>query len=414
MGKPKCPLLGVHNRLNEAHKFWHDMLSGYQNPENFRISLNAAIQALRNVTFLLQSNKSTIPDFDEWYEKYRDAMKSDDILKWLHQARNIIVKQEDLELHSIASARVGAWGDVSRLEFQISPFITTEQIAKDLVRMHVVKAPEQIADHAILNVERKWVVNDLPNHELLDVIARGYKFFERLTADAHQQAELDLGICSSTYGTNHENPFAPCMSVTRDDRSANIKISTQKLFPKVEFDHINKESSKYRESVERYSKIEPPLPRHVDDLFEFVKVINERAKQMLAMDKGHNTIFIFCYPDGSYNPMEVRADDKSEQFILIRSVADQVRRTRANGVIAISEVWVIPENKRIGYKLPADHPEKEEALQVSAVSKNKVFILNTFFSRDESGNIFLGGTHEMELRMFNLMEPIIEALKSVG
>ena len=101
MEKSNCSLLGVHNRLNEVHKFWHDMLLGYQNPENFRISLNAAIQALRNVTFLLQSNKSTISDFDEWYEKYRDVMKSDEILKWLHQARNIIVKQEDLELHSV-------------------------------------------------------------------------------------------------------------------------------------------------------------------------------------------------------------------------------------------------------------------------------------------------------------------------
>lgn len=408
-----CPLASAHNRLSEVHKFWHDMLSEYQNPENFRISLNATIQALRNITFLLQSNKSTIADFDKWYEKHRDTMKSDQILKWLHQARNIIVKQEDLELYSVASARVRAWDDVSRLDFQISPFITTEQIAKDLVRMHVMKAPEPIADHAVLNVERRWVVNDLPQHELLDVIAYGYKFFENLLIDAHNQAGLNKEGCFAEYRPRHENSFTPCMSVTRDDRSANIKVSTQELFPRVEFDHINRESSKYRESVERYTKIEPPLPKRVGDLFEFVKVINERAKQMLVMDKGHNTIFIFCYPDGSYNPMQVRADSKSEQFILIRSFADQVRRTNANGVIAISEVWLILENERIGYKLPAEHPNRKEALQVGAVSKDEISVLTTFFSRGKDGKIILGGTHEEKPRTFKLMEPIIEALKSV-
>lgn len=413
MEKFQCPLLGVHNRLSEVHKFWHDMLSGYQNPENFRISLNAAIQAIRNVTFLLQSNKSTIPDFDEWYEKYRDAMKSDDILKWLHQARNIIVKQEDLELHSIANARVRAWDDVSRLEFQISPFITTEQIAKDLVRLHAVKAPEPIADHAILNVERRWVVNDLPKHELLDVISHGYKFFENLISDAHRKAKVDLDNCNTIYSPKHENPLMPCMSVTRDDRSANIKISTQELFPKVEFDNINRELPLYKESVRRYQKIDPPLPKRIDDLFEFVRIINERAKQMLVMDKGHQTIFILCSPDGSYSPLEVRADSKSEQFILIRSVADQVKRAGASGIVAISEVWLIPESERVGYQLPGEHPKRKEALQVSAVNKTKSIILNTFFSRDKDGNILLSETHEMEPRTFKLMEPIIEALKSI-
>jgi len=75
MEKYRCLLAGVHSRLSEVHKFWHDMLSGYHKPENFRISLNAAIQALRNTTFLLQSNKSIIPNFDQWYEQYRDLIR---------------------------------------------------------------------------------------------------------------------------------------------------------------------------------------------------------------------------------------------------------------------------------------------------------------------------------------------------
>ncbi|PIS39138.1 MAG: hypothetical protein COT33_03625 [Candidatus Nealsonbacteria bacterium CG08_land_8_20_14_0_20_38_20] len=237
-------------------------------------------------------------------------MKSDEILKWLHQARNMIVKQQDLELHGIATARVRAWEDVSRLEFQISPFITTEQIAKDLVRLHVVKAPEPIVDHAILNVERKWIVNDLPNHELLDVIAHGYKFFQNLLSDVHKQMGFDIESCKEQYNPKHENSFIPCMSVTRDDRSANIKLNNQELFPKVEFDDFTEESKtpQFQDKVKRYSEIIPALPRSVDNLFEFVKIINERAKQMLVLDGGHATIFILCYPSGSYNSLGMRTE----------------------------------------------------------------------------------------------------------
>ncbi len=388
------------------------MLSDYQKPESFRIDLNAAIQASRNTTFLLQSNKSSIPNFDEWYGNYQKSMKADEILEWLHQARNVIVKQKDLELHSIASARVRAWGDVSRLEFQISPFITTEQIAKDLVRLHAVQAPKQIAEHAILNVERRWVVNDLPNHELLDVIARGYKFLEKMLWDAHKQAHLDIKTCEAKYVPTHEGTlFIPCMSITRDDRSANIKLSNEELLPKVEMIDVKKsEPEKYQESLERYSEIKPPLPNHVGDIFEFVKIINERARQMLILDGHHSTIFILCYPDGWYNPLEVRLDDQSSKYVLIRSVADQVKRTGANGVVAISEVWVIREDERIGNKLPAEHPNKSEALQVSAISKDGIAIYSTFFEKNERGEIVLSDTHEMKPNSFDLMKPIIDAL----
>jgi len=411
-----CLLEGVHNRLGEVHKFWHDMLSEYQNPENFRISLNAAIQSLRNITFLLQSNKSLIPNFDQWYEQYRDLMKSDEILKWLHQARNVIVKQQDLELHSIAAARVRAWEDVSRLEFQISPFITTEQIAKDLVRLHVVKAPKPIADHAILNVERKWVVNDLPNYELLDVIAHGYKFFQNLLSDTHKQIGLNIESCKEQYDPKHENSFIPCMSVTRDDRSANIKLNNQELFPKVEFDDFTKESKtpQFQDKIKRYSEIRPALPKRVDDLFEFAKIINERAKQMLILDSRHATIFILCYPDGSYHPLGMQAENQSEKFILIRSVADQVRSTKANGIIAISEVWTILEEERRGYELPAENPKRKEALQVIAANKDKISAFTNFFEKDKNGKIKLGGIHKYKPQNYKLMEPIIEALRSIN
>ena len=47
------------------------------------------------------------------------------------------------------------------------------------------------------------------------------------------------------------------------------------------------------------------------------------------------------------------------------------------------------------------------------MSKDKISVLTTFFSKDKSGKIILGGTHEEKPKIFKLMEPIIEALNSL-
>lgn len=62
----KCPLPATHRRLAEAHLLWHQTLDNYQDPDAFRANLNATIQALRNVTFAIQSEKHAIAIFDEW------------------------------------------------------------------------------------------------------------------------------------------------------------------------------------------------------------------------------------------------------------------------------------------------------------------------------------------------------------
>jgi hypothetical protein len=43
-------------------------LDHYQEPESFRANLNATIEALRNVTFKLQNEKSAFAEFDVWYK----------------------------------------------------------------------------------------------------------------------------------------------------------------------------------------------------------------------------------------------------------------------------------------------------------------------------------------------------------
>jgi hypothetical protein len=50
----ECPIPNAHRRLEEAHRLWHRAAESYDDPDEFRTNLNALLQALRSVTFVLQ------------------------------------------------------------------------------------------------------------------------------------------------------------------------------------------------------------------------------------------------------------------------------------------------------------------------------------------------------------------------
>ena len=95
------PLGNAFKRLYDAREHWDQANRNYFDPKLFRMNVNAVITALRSVTFLLQKNKSLIDGFDPWYKGWQEKMKQDPSLRWLVDARNIIVKERDLNLSSV-------------------------------------------------------------------------------------------------------------------------------------------------------------------------------------------------------------------------------------------------------------------------------------------------------------------------
>src|SRR5258708_6216246 len=104
----KCPLRPVHRRMDDAHRLWHQALTAYFYPEEFRVAIQNCVQTLRTVTWLLQNRKADIPHFTTWYAPWQDRMRADAVLRWLVDARNRIEKQGDLAAHSTVHAAVVA------------------------------------------------------------------------------------------------------------------------------------------------------------------------------------------------------------------------------------------------------------------------------------------------------------------
>jgi hypothetical protein len=88
-----CPTPAAHSRINEAHRLWHQTADNYDDPDGFRANLNACIQALRSVTFVLQKENYRIPNFFTWYSAWQNRLKSDFILELSTQLCEILFCQ---------------------------------------------------------------------------------------------------------------------------------------------------------------------------------------------------------------------------------------------------------------------------------------------------------------------------------
>jgi hypothetical protein len=200
-----CPFPDVHNRLDDAHYLWHEAQAQYFSPPRFRTNLNALIQSLRTVTWLLKKNKAIIPDFDDWYCEWEERMRSDRILKWLVGARNRIEKQGDLEKHSVlrVSLVMSHRGELYS-DFVELPSLKTSEI---LERLDFSRVPEELLEEGFLRLERRWVAADLPNSEILDALAHAYGFLSDLVDDAHAQVGLPVPFLVSPQADGSYAPF---------------------------------------------------------------------------------------------------------------------------------------------------------------------------------------------------------------
>lgn len=105
-----CVVPKTHARLEQAHALWHEALAAYHDPELFVTKLNALIQALRTVTWVLQKEFGNSKEFKSWYEAWQDTMAADERLRWALAVRNEVEHQGDLETSSVAHVRVVAPG----------------------------------------------------------------------------------------------------------------------------------------------------------------------------------------------------------------------------------------------------------------------------------------------------------------
>jgi hypothetical protein len=412
-----CPLTSAHTRLRQAHELWHRTAESYPLPDEFVLNLNQLIMTLRQVTFMLQTQKDKIEDFDEWYEVgWREKMKEDPLMAWLHDARTKVEKVGDLEIASTALVSVIAnWVDGPYAVFEVPPHVGPEEI---LSNFETTDLPDRIRKEGILTVERRWVANDLPGHELTDVCAHGYGVVATILSEAHER----LGVQMQTFGgETHEGRHSrtaqlggrlPCMLMTREKRTAHLHLASGRVAElgqrEVKFDPRDAQS--YEERA-RAMLMDPRAAfdfKPDEDPLDMAGRLSSVACRTLAHDGYHQPIaFFFDSQNAIIGITGLEFEDQAEKYMIFRAVADEAERLGATTVVQVGEMWeaeVPKERLSPDMKRPSEMANRTETLSVMAgTADGRERTYQTPFTRDAKGMPVLGETRSSDggNRFFN-------------
>jgi len=176
------------------------MAHWYHEPEPFRYSLGAFIQAARSVTFMLQTEKAAFAEFN-WYDEWVSRAKGDPALQWLNSARRDFVHRQALEPNSwlrmrcIGNPNLPGRRDKHPFEMMASPFQCTH---------YYMYGPSTDHRHEFT---RHWSMEDLNGRELLEVCADIYDQLDDVVREAHDH----LGAHMVSHAQAGSIRRLPCM-----------------------------------------------------------------------------------------------------------------------------------------------------------------------------------------------------------
>jgi hypothetical protein len=366
-----CFLVAVDQRIDDARTHWLEAEAQYFDPGAFRLRLNACIQTLRTVTFVLQKQKSVIPQFEQWYETWQERMRRDDVLRWLIESRNKIEKQGDLETHSRAIIGIyDSWLRPPLLQVKVKPSMPPRDFAQMLASL----SPRcMISEGALLKVERRWVDSELPEREILEAIYSGYASLLELVVSAHRQCNLDE--------TQIVCPWF--RKFCQGDQSDSIKKHQQSKITWVSLEDCSARSISVktkkvtRRMITKVVRKRYHLPDKLDNLKGFsleeqAKGWFEIAKVALKRDGYHYPMAILRTAD-SAEVLQLRMDDRAGKQLAIRTLGELAAERKAVAVFFINEAWIAPFDPAHPDRHAKDHPNRTEALVVHAVNRQKQF-----------------------------------------
>lgn len=435
-----CPTPTAHRRLEEAHRLWHECLDAYQDPSGFRTYLNACIQALRNVTWVLQKEKRLIDGFDEWYPAWQARLKEDAIMRWIVKSRNRIVKEGDLETESLAVARVitsyadaaaEVAADLDRVTQRKAGSADPQPEGSDTVReisappryslheiLHMVASlpiPSRTLRQSTLTIERRWVDMALPDHELLAALGHAYGVAQQLVNDAHDRVGRPHAVVlphregvAIDARELHEGRLA-CMVTSRRIRT--FAISLDDLTPETggqAWPMTSPDPEAAAMAVAKYG-VQPEWPESIESPVDLVPTYVELGRQILATDADHGWFVFFFVGPKMVHAETLMARNNADKRDLAQRVADLAAMNGIDGLIVVGEAWMAPLllDEEGAFIPPAEHPDREEYLMIHGEdAAGRVHAVHLPFVRREGEPTVVGDPIDMSDTHYQFLDPV--------
>ncbi len=387
------PLDPAFKRLEDAHRQWHQAQVGYFEPEDFRLAMQSCIQTLRTVTFVLQNNKRALKGFESWYEGRQAQMRADVVLKWLIEARNHIEKQGDLETFSKLTVKVVAsyYDNLEVVTVDGKLFDDVDDLLSKVPPCYLVG---QVLEHGALRIERRWVANSLPTHELLDAIAHSYTAISQVLKDACIHWSLlplntpsihDEGSLGET-----DDVRLMCMQ-QRGEILEGIFSLRSGEFIEVNSREIEIDDNSLEETKKKLEKIKKPTGS-VTSFREIILMLFSQAKQVMALDGHHDPIVFLFKENRPAKIIRVGYENRGDKYLIMREVADNVGKLGADSIIHIGEAWTAVSTDIPHMGFAVDSPNRKESLILLASSRTENFELTADVIR-QGDNVSLGETN---------------------
>ena len=293
LGKALGAVLG---RLSHLKANWNDALSNYFDFGGFLISLQNCITTSRTVTFILQSHKSAIPDFDSWYAPFKVKFDQDPLMRWAKLARNKIEKQGDLEvLSQVRAELIAGYAYNPATNWMPSKVIwSSEQfrrsIPRNLLDAHVV-------ENGALAIERRWIDVELPSHEVLDALAHVYGQLALMVISLHEHCRVVIPEHAPELGEHLLRNLlpdgrVPSMERPFEDRGVYIAVKDGSIlgyrreFRTVDRAAAQKASKRYGDNV-TWSRL-----TEARSLQDVAQIYFHNARAVMLKDGYHVSMFI--------------------------------------------------------------------------------------------------------------------------
>jgi hypothetical protein len=209
-----CPLEEADDRFQEAHYFINQMMHEYHEPEPFRWNLNAFLQALRSVTFVLQKTLAHEPAFSEFWIAQQKLMREDELLRKFVDGRNVVVKERNLLLHS--KVAFGVFNH-RRLRVAFNFDIPARMSSREaLHRLRSVPDGLIDDDRAALweeyGIERHWYAPELGEEDVLTLCDRAWVRISAVMTATHRFMHWECAV-----PTGHHHTPDKCNLLTETD-----------------------------------------------------------------------------------------------------------------------------------------------------------------------------------------------------
>ena len=327
------------------------------------LALQNCITTSRTVTFILQSNKNDIPNFDSWYQRHVERWSADPILKWAKEARNSIEKRGDLETHSQVRAELIA-GYLPGPETEWMPqylFDSPRAIWRSVPSKYFIP---HVVENGTLLIERRWVDSNLPNTEVLEALAHVYDDFCSTIIDLLQVNGIPIPPQLDRTRPNPMGELAMDRAIYLSMRDGSVTGLRYFKKPMKEPSELDKKklAKRYGNNVSRLRLTKATTLREVAEFFF------ENARVVMARDGNHSN-FTFLLR-GNFPIEMVRSDhpDRASRYLLMRDLAKLARVVDANGVMMIGEVWTAHGDDLPKSGFAADAKNRGEAIMVSAAN----------------------------------------------